>query len=124
MHCQPLLRVLMGVYSIEGRLSVPKPAGLATSTGSDLCETLSTVKGDASLGGPQISLASPLSKCGLIATERRRREEGGGSQLDMTLDLVAPQLLGLAQSVRFYLWHCEVEDSLLAPLCTCTLSGK
>jgi hypothetical protein len=87
------------VYSIEGRLSVRKPAGLATSTGSGLRETLSTVKGDASLGGPQISLASPLSKCGLIAAERRRREEGGISQLDMTSGLVAPQLLDLAPSI-------------------------
>ena len=103
MHYQPLLQVLMRVHSIEERLSVLKPAGLATGAGSGLREPFSTVVGDASSSGPQISLASPSSKCEVVKRE--------GSQNDTRLDgTSAPR------SSAVYLWNFEVEDSLLASL--------
>ena len=94
-----VLQVLMSVYLIEGRLSVWKPNGLTTGAGSGLCETFSTVEGDASSSEPHTSLASPTSK---VASWRPKGEilrEGGISQLDMTLGLMAPRLLDLSQSI-------------------------
>ncbi len=72
-----VLELLTRVYTVEGRLSAPKPAGLTTATGSGLVKPFSALEGHASSSEPCTSLASPLSNSGLIAAKGEvvKREE-------------------------------------------------
>jgi len=115
-NTERVLQSLRRVYVIEGRLSAPRLAGLATASGSNFGGPFSKVEQNGSSTQPRVSLRS---KSGFIYTKGgvTKREESHSP--DATPGLMA--LLGAAaaapQSIEVHLRNCDVEHGALEPLC-------
>jgi len=116
-----VLQSLRRVYVIEGRLSAPRIAGPATTSGVNFGGPFAEVEWNGSSSQPRSSLVSLPSKSGYISAKGgvMKREESYNP--DATPGLMALLSAAIApRSIEVHLRNCDVEHGALKPVCTLT----